>query len=227
MNRFLVNDVGVPSNEIAGFRAPGLITNSSLWRAMERVGFTYDASLSEQLTVPRGVSRSLDSLVGPTHSRTEPGAPAWPRHVPTRRFPAFGAFRSGTTTIQVELISINGSGGRVRLPFSAQALNTCLRKDIRETVAPSGSISTQGNSGLPPARQSCVHSWKKKLKLPNVWMITMRGLIEWMRNPIPASALPQWFATGKSKGVGRIQPLLPLPYRSCCPPVESTIRTER
>jgi hypothetical protein len=211
MNRFLVNDVGVPSNEIAGFRAPGLITNSSLWRAMERVGFTYDASLSEQLTVPRGVSRSLDSLVWPYTLQDGARSACLAQACPDTSLPGLWSIPLWTyyDSSGANLGSMDPAVGYDSL-FSA-SLEYLFEKRYQGNRCPFG-IYLHAGQLWSPTRQAILRSFlEEKLKLPNVWMITMRGLIEWMRNPTPASALPQWFAAGKSRGVGRIPALPPPP----------------
>jgi hypothetical protein len=204
MNRFLVNAVGVPSNEIAGFRAPGLITNSSLWRAMERVGFTYDASLSEQLTVPRGVSRSLDSLVWPYTLQDGARSACLAQACPDTSLPGLWSIPLWNyyDSRGANLGSMDPAVGYDSL-FGA-SLEYLFEKRYQGNRCPFG-IYLHAGQLWSPTRQALLRSFlEEKLKLPNVWMITMRGLIEWIRSPVPASELPQWFAAGRSRGVGKM-----------------------
>jgi hypothetical protein len=201
-NRFLVNAVGVPSNEIVGFRAPNLITNSSLWRALERLGFTYDASLCEEMTIPPVISKGLDSLVWPYTLQDGAKSACLAQACPDTLLPGLWSIplwdfydSSGD-----DLGSMDPGVGNDSV-FSA-ALEYLFRERYSGNHCPLGLYMHAGQL-WSPTRQAILRSFlQDKLKLPNVWMITMRGLIEWMRDPVPASELSQWFAAGKGRGVG-------------------------
>ena len=52
-----------------------------------------------------------------------------------------------------------------------------------------------------PERRSVLHYFLKNvLQNPNVWVITARGLIEWMRVPVPIAQMPQFFAKECPRG---------------------------
>jgi hypothetical protein len=202
MNRFLVNSVGLPSNQISGFRAPELQTNSGLWRALEQLGFTYDASLSEQLTVPRGASRSIDSLVWPYTMQDGAKGACLAQACPDTSLPGLWSIPlwdfydpSGNDLGSMDPAVVYDS------TFSA-SLEYLFAARYRGNHCPLGLFMHAGQL-WSPTRQAIIRSFlQDKLKLQNVWMITMRGLLEWMRNPVPASELSQWFAAGKARGIG-------------------------
>ena len=221
-NRYLVNAVGVPSNEIFGFRAPNLLTNSSLWRALERLGFTYDASLSEQLSIPPGVSRGLDSLVWPYTMQDGAKSACLAQACPDTSLPGLWSIpmwdfydSSGDDLGAMDPAVVSDT------VFSA-ALEYLFTARYNGNRCPLG-IYLHAGQLWSPTRQAVLRSFlQDKLKLPNVWMITMRGLIEWMRNPVPASGLSAWFAAGKGRGVGEIPRSLP-PGVSLVSPADGTI----
>jgi hypothetical protein len=202
-NRFFVNKVGIPSSQIAGFRAPNLQTNSGLWRALQAESFTYDASLEELITVPPKVSTGVDAYVWPytldDGARTActssncPGAPVpglW-------SIPLWVFYDEAGRNIG----SLDPAVG-----FDAaysQALEHMFAARYSGNRCPLGLYNHAGQLAFT-GRQEVLRAFLvEKLKLPDVWMITMRGLIEWMRNPVPVSGLSQWFAAGGHRGAGK------------------------
>jgi hypothetical protein len=224
-NRFLVNTVGVPSKEIAGFRAPDLLTNGALWRVLERLGFTYDASLAEQLTDPPGVSRGLDSLVWPYTLQEGAKSACLAQACPDTSLPGLWSiplwdFYDSTGQ---DLGSMDAAVGYDSV-FSA-ALEYLFKARYYGNRCPLGLYFHAGQL-WSPSRQAIIRSFlQEKLKIPDVWMITMRGLIEWMRNPVPVSGLSQWFADGKERGAGRI-PFAPPRATSPVSPPDSALFQE-
>jgi hypothetical protein len=79
-----------------------------------------------------------------------------------------------------------------------------FQKRFTGNRCPLGIFLHAGQLGLPGRREVLRSFLAEKLKHPDVWMITMRGLVEWMRALVPVSGLAEWFRQGRHRGAGRI-----------------------
>jgi hypothetical protein len=203
VNRFLVNDVGLPSNAIAGFRAPSLVTTENMWQALKELSFLYDASLSEIVRVPPLVSAGPDSFAWPHTLDYGSGLACVSSHCPDISLP-------GVWSIPLWVFydrDGNNYGALDPATASDSVFHDILEYNFQQRYdgnrCPLGLYSHAGQLALPD-RQGALRTFlQDKLTRPDVWMITMRGLIEWMREPVPVSRLSEWFAQGRDRGMGR------------------------
>jgi hypothetical protein len=82
-------------------------------------------------------------------------------------------------------------------------LNYNFQQRYTGNRAPLGLYLHAGQSafeGRPEALRAFI---EEAITMPDVWMITMRGLAEWMREPVPASKIAAWFANGCDRGLCR------------------------
>ncbi len=201
-NRFFVNAVGIPSKEIAGFRAPDLLTDNDMWRALKDLHFTYDASLSEIPTVPPTVSTGMDSLIWPYTFDNGAKTACLAESCPDTSIPGLWSipiwdFFDSTGS---DLGSMDPAVGFDSV-FNA-SLEYLFEKRYHGNRCPLG-IYLHAGQLWSPTRQAILRTFlEQKLHLPDVWMITMRGLIEWIRHPVPTQNLSAWFAGGRYRGLG-------------------------
>ena len=203
LNRFLVDTVGIPSNQIAGFRAPELATNGAMWRTLLNLQFIYDASLPEVIATPPRISTGLDSLVWPHTLEGGSGTSCSSGNCPDTSLPGLWSIPLWMfyDTLNNEVGAMDPAAGDDSL--LQEVLEFTFQKRYNGNKCPLGLFMHAGQLGLPGRRQILTTFLQEKLKLPDVWMITMRGLIEWMRNPVPVSQLSAWFARGADRGSGR------------------------
>lgn len=203
-NQFLVNQVGIPSDQIAGFRAPYLATGEAMWRALQEYRFTYDASIPETFTVPRLVSTAPDSFVWPHTLDHGAGLSCLSNHCPEGALP-------GVWTIPLWMW-YDSAGAAYGAMDPAVGTDSTFGALLEYNFAqryngnrcPLGLFLHAGQLGLPGRREVLRAFLEEKLSRPDVWMITMRGLVEWMRDPVPVSGLAAWFRQGRHRGVGRV-----------------------
>ena len=204
LNQFLVNQVGIPSDQIAGFRSPNLETNEAMWQVEKEVGFQYDASIPEIVTIPKLVSTGPDSFAFPHTLDYGSGLACKGNHCPDAPLPGVWSI-----PLWVTYDTLGNNYGAMDVATASDSLfRTLLDFNFRERYAgnrcPLGIYMHAGQLGFPGRRDSLRAFLTEKLKLPNVWMITMGGLIEWMRSPVPVSGLSDWFRQGRQRGAGRI-----------------------
>jgi peptidoglycan/xylan/chitin deacetylase (PgdA/CDA1 family) len=200
LNRFLVNDVGLISNQIAGFRAPYLATNEAMWQALGEIDFMYDSSIPEIVDSLTGLSTGLDSLVWPHTLDYGSGLACTANHCPEDPVP-------GLWSIPMwHWYSENGMDYGAMDPAAGfdsifqVILNYNFEQHYNGNRCPLG-IYLHAGQMWSPGRQEILRTFlEEKLNQPDVWMITMRGLIEWMRNPVPANGLAAWFTANCHRG---------------------------
>jgi hypothetical protein len=211
LNQFLVNQVGLPSDQIAGFRSPNLATNEPMWQVLKEYGFLYDASIPEIVTVPPLVSTGPDSFAWPHTLDYGSGLACRGNHCPDSPLPGVWSI---PLWVWYDKAGIN-YGAMDPATGSDSLFHELLDYDFQKRYSgnrcPLGIFMHAGQLGFPARREVLRSFLVEKLKLPDVWMITMRGLVEWMRNPVPVSALSEWFRQGRHRGVGRIA-LSPPPF---------------
>jgi hypothetical protein len=222
-NHFLVNQVGIPSDQIAGFRAPYLATNEEMWTVLREYGFTYDTSIPEQFRVPRLVSSAPDSFAWPHTLDHGSGLACLSNHCPDVPLP-------GVWSIPMWMW-YDSAGAQYGAMDPAVGYDSTFgaileynfRERYRGNRCPLGIFMHAGQLGVPGRQQVLRAFLEEKLKQPDVWMITMRGLIEWMRSPVPVSGLAEWFKQGRHRGVGRVARSAPASPVLLGPAADSTI----
>ncbi|MEM8598649.1 MAG: T9SS type A sorting domain-containing protein [Bacteroidota bacterium] len=214
--RFLIQEAGLPASAMSGFRAPFLRTNPALFRAVDALGFRYEASLLEQPyedAEPFGqppVSTDPSAYVWP-HTLDHgagvacgffvangcpddplPGLwtiPAWsyvdPAGLDADSTTFYGAFDIGTPLGGVfpisgdRLLDLYVANFRARYDGNRAPFNVYLH------------ASTITDAGRQDEVRRVLEA---ALAKPDVWAITMDGLIAWMQDPVPASEMTAWFA---------------------------------
>ena len=197
---FMLNEVGIPRDQIVGFRAPYLKTNPALWRVLKETEMLYESSIPEQVLSPPLVSTGLDAYVWP-HTLDYGSALSCLRNE-CPEFPIPGLWsipmwdwmdREGTNHGAMDPTVFDSDLFRDVLDYNFQ-------RRYRGNRAPLGlylhAVETD-YQGRPEVLRSFL---AETLSRPDVWMITMRGLIEWMRDPVPASEMTDWFARGCDRG---------------------------
>ncbi len=209
MNRYLVDTVGMASNQIAGFRAPDLEMNDAAWADLKTLEFTYDASLTETVENPPDISTGLDSLVWPHTLDQGSGTSCTSGGCPDSLLP--GLWSIPLWEFYDSLWNVWGAMDPAAGYDSVfqDILNYDFQMRYNGNRCPFGLFMHAGQLGIESRRKILTAFLVEKLKLPDVWMITMRGLIEWLRNPVPVSRLSAWFASGGYRGVGRMPAAAP------------------
>lgn len=203
LTAFLVHEVGMREEEIVGFRAPFLETNQAMWEALEEFGFLYESSIPEQLTTPPIVSTGLDAYVWPHTLDYGAASSCLANACPTHPIP-------GLWTIPMwQWEGEDGFPHGVMDPATSspdllhEVLTFNFQQHYSGNRAPLGLYLHAGQSAFPGRPEALRAFLEGALAKPNVWLITMRGLIEWMRAPVPASEIADWFAHGCDRGLCR------------------------
>lgn len=231
LEEFLALQAGIPAGDVVGFRAPYLETNEDLWRALGELNLLYDSSVSEQPTTPPIVSLGLDQLVWPHTMDAGLALSCFASRCPQEAVP-------GLWTIPMwahyEDLSIPPHGMDPYAGFPDR-LRKSLRLGFDERYngnrAPFGLYLHRGPLAAYAEWTAELRSFlEDAMSRPDVWMITMRGLIEWMKNPVPVERMESWFDAGCYQGtcaVGQMtvaETMLPQPELSA--PHPNPFRTE-
>lgn len=202
----------------AGFRAPQLLTNPALYAALERLGLLYDSSIVESpfwSPVSDGPARFVwpftydawptgagatgrgqlcEQWIGTNACPTKPHTGLWqiPLYVYTTTATPAGTTYLGSLDI----------GGPEAFSGAPRRRGTDLRRVLDTQFA----WRYDGNraplnlffhaTGFDePDRYAVYRSFLSDvLGRGDVWAVTMQGLIEWMRKPVPASEMTAWYA---------------------------------
>lgn len=210
LENFLINSAGIPSEHLTGFRAPWVVTNDAMYEALQSRGYQYDASLFEQPLWGYSMSDGPDNYVWP-HT-LDHGTPIscgffTNNNCPTMGVPGlwnvplyfyvdprgqnappdsvyYGAFDPGAPM----------SGGPV---LHGQELHDMLWWNFQQRYhgnrAPVNMYLHASQLLEADRRQSVRQFLKDVLAEENVWAITMQGLIRWMKNPVPAAEMAEWY----------------------------------
>ena len=193
---FLIYEAGIPADQVAGFRAPYLASNEPMWEALDELGYLYDSSVTEKPNDPVVVSKGIDAYVWPHTLDYGHGLTCGPESCPTTRV-------SGLWTIPMwVLYTEEGIQQAVMDPATSSdslfqnLLVHNFQRHYQGNRAPLGLYLHAGQLWNPDRQKKLRSFLIEKLALPDVWMITMRGLIEWMQNPVPSEQMEAWFAAG-------------------------------
>lgn len=194
LERFLNDVAGISPGDVVGFRAPFLATNEAMWQTLGELGFLYDSSVGEQPTYPPTVSLGLDQLVWPhtmdfglplsCYSSLCPEEPV--RGLWT--IPMWAHFEDPA-------VPPHGMDPYAGYPdLLGKALRLGFDERYEGNRAPLGLYLHRGPLAAYPTWAAELRTFlEEALSRPDVWMITMRGLIEWMKAPVPADQMAAWF----------------------------------
>ncbi|MCW8850721.1 MAG: polysaccharide deacetylase family protein [Melioribacteraceae bacterium] len=205
LNRFLVNQVGIPSDQIAGFRAPYLKTGENMFEVLKEMNFLYDSSIPELVLNPPLVSSALDSYVWPHTFDNGTQLACLANDCPDDPIPGLWEIPMlnwvGEDNFKYDVMD----PAVISSEQFSDLLEFTFDKRYNGNRVPVG-IYLHAGQMWDEERQNVLRSFiEDKLALPGVWTITMRGLIEWMRNPVPVDELPDWFAAGCDRGLCRTE----------------------
>ncbi len=193
INFWLVNEVGIPSKQITGFRAPFLATNETMWRALDKVGFLYDSSVPEKIATPIVVSEGPDKYVWPHTLDNGAGLSCFANLCPEE--PVNGLWEIPLWTW---VDSTNFDYGAMDPSISSvevfkELLEFNFMQRYTGNRAPLGIYLHAGQMWQRERQQAIKDFLQEKLDLPGVWVINMRGVVEWMRNPVSINEIENWF----------------------------------
>lgn len=204
MERFFRDTVGIDPAQIVGFRAPYLATNEAMWNELRRRRILYESSLSELAEGPfsAGIGRfvwphTLDfgaktsCVAAKCPAAPLPGVwsiPMWVLYdeagrkvseMDPQQTPAYNADSTALYTLLRYNFDAHYTGNRAPLALYLHAGRVRrndhaiagFRRFLREAAA-----------------------------IPDVWFVTMKGLVYWMQNPVPAAQMPAWFDSGGEHG---------------------------
>ncbi len=203
LEALVVDSLQIPRDQLQGFRAPFLATNQAMWDALAERNYLYDSSVPEQVMMPPLVSTSQENYVWPHTLDYGMALSCYANICPARPIPGLWtipmwAWTDKDGTLQGVMDPAIGSAA----PF-ADLLNDTFDARYNGNRAPIGLYLHAGQTAHP-GRPEALHAFlTEKLTMPDVWMITMRGLIEWMRNPVPAPQIAGWFADNCHRGYCR------------------------
>ncbi|KAL4422675.1 hypothetical protein ABPG75_008872 [Micractinium tetrahymenae] len=193
---------GIPEQDIVGLRCPYLETKPEVREVLEENGFLYDSTLIEE-TTGNSLSGGPDSRIFPWSM--ESGIPincAWYKSVQTCRD------EERYDLWQVPLWPLNG----YTMDYGDDG-----EQDVFDILKENFDAAYEGNRApLPifihtPWLESSNHLDRLRdfadyaLPKPNVYFITIRQLLAWMQNPIPADQLtPLALGCGTPRGAGPV-----------------------
>lgn len=207
---FFITRAGIPAGHVRGFRAPYAATNDDLYRALTELGYLYDSSLFEQPLFDFSVSTGQDSYVWPhtldyatpvscgffpgnyCPSEAHPGLWTVPLYYLTdprgQAAPGdslyYGAFDPGA-----EL-----SGGPA---LEGEQLLSILRWNFDQRYSGNRApfnLYLHASQMTKASRRGTLRQFMGEiLARPDVWFVTMTGLIEWMQDPVPAHQMAAWY----------------------------------
>lgn len=191
----------VPLEKIKGFRAPFLIHDNDQRNMLQQNGFVYDSSIPEQFptatspdgshrlwpyTMDYGLPQRCDLGTGPCSvNESHPGL--W-------EFPMW---------------DIQDSTGRVESNMDPQgdlyeAYKQEFDRNYNGNRAPLG-VYIHAAWLMNPTRNAAMHSFiQYALSKPDVWFVTPTDVLDWIKNPVPASQYRRdcpvptdmWFPSG-------------------------------
>ncbi|PRW32547.1 polysaccharide deacetylase isoform A [Chlorella sorokiniana] len=192
---------GIPAADLVGFRGPLLETDVNTRKALSTLGFLYDSTLLEE-TSGNSVSRSLSQRVYPFSM--DNGVPLncrWFGGIQTcstsERWPGLYEIPVWNLWLNKTPYSMDygtGSNAYALLKANFDAAYAGNRAPLPIFVHEPW---LQEGSNLAGLKQFVDYALKK----PDVYLVTMRQLIGWMKNPIPANRLtPEGLGCGKPGG---------------------------
>lgn len=212
---------GIPASDIVGFRGPLLETDANTRKALSKLGFLYDSTLLEE-TSGNSVSRSPSQRVYPFSM--DNGVPLnckW-----------YGGIQSCSTSerwaglFEVPIWNLWLDGTPYSMDYGSGSNAYAILKSNFDAAYAGNRAPLpifvhepwlKAGSNLADLKRFVDYALKK----PDVYLVTMRQLIGWMKNPIPANRLtPEALGCGKpggAYGTGKPGPARASPSPSSSP----------
>jgi len=191
--RTLASLSGIPPDDLNGFRAPRLQPNDSVFRVLKEREFRYDSSFRESLS---GLSTAPSNMIWPYTLDHGLAQVASPEYMPATNYP--GLFEiplwvqfSNTTAVSVTDLPRTLTSNEV-----VELLKTNFLARYHGNRAPYGIflhatwssqwLSDPTNSAWRIGAINEFIDWA--LAQPDTWFITCNDLVDFMLDPVPASA---------------------------------------
>jgi hypothetical protein len=211
LENFLIEEVGIPREHITGFRAPWLATSDAMFHVLMDRGYTYDSSLMEQPFYDASLSSGPDGYVWP-HT-LDYGAAVSCGFFPGNECPSKQL--SGLWTIPLYFMTdprgteapadsvyygafdpgADLSGGPI---LTGQKLYDLLWWNFEQRVQGNRApftLAFHASQLQDEARRETLNRFMGDiLQVEGVWAVTMNGLIEWLKDPAPASQMAAWYS---------------------------------
>ena len=203
LTRFMTDTVGVAAEDLVGFRAPFLATTEPMWRELRRRGLLYESSLTEIVDDAGPYSPALDRFVWPHTLDGGSATRCVSSKCPDAPLPGLWS---------VPMWTIYKTDGRVAAnmdPHKGVTDSTALydllmhnfEARYRGNRAPMGLFLHA--SGIR-RKDYAIAGYNRFLRdvaaRGDVWIVTTRGLVEWMRHPVPLAQMGAWFDNGGETG---------------------------
>jgi peptidoglycan/xylan/chitin deacetylase (PgdA/CDA1 family) len=230
--KWLIEECGLPSQDVVGHRSPYLVNNPQHREALVKGGFLYDSTINEHWPDSRMPNSEPDTVSPNGQSRLWPytmdnGIPqncAWTGNMCTPDEKYKGLWEVPVWNIQTDFY-----------PDNAYAMDPCdaakMKCDALELLKSNFDLAYTGNKAPVPIY---VHSpwlqqpgnmkkvqafitWARESHPNDTYFVTMHQLVQWLQNPVPLSQMNDWLgcvpggnaagAVGKSASI----PVAPLP----------------
>lgn len=201
--RFMTDTVGVAPGSIVGFRAPFLATTEAMWSEIRRRGFLYETSLTEIVDDQAPYTKAIDRMVWPHTLDGGSATRCVSSKCPDAPLPGIWS---------VPMWTLYKTDGRVAanmdphkgLADSTEFYNLLMHNfeaRYRGNRAPMGLFLHA--SGIR-RKAYAIAGYNRFLRdvtaRGDVWIVTTRGLVEWMRRPVPLAQMGAWFDGGGETG---------------------------
>ncbi|PRW05840.1 hypothetical protein C2E21_9462 [Chlorella sorokiniana] len=167
---------GIPLTDIVGFRQPFLESNPTVRQVVKSNGFLYDSTILEEPT--NSISNGMGARTWPyTLQDGVPQNCAW-----------YGTTQNCTTSERY--------AGMWEVPLWVLAAKGLYSMDYGDASNSVYDVLKVGSEGF---------GWDYALAKPNTYFITIRQLLAWMQNPVPAEQLtPALLGCGMPGGSGPV-----------------------
>ncbi len=201
LTRFMRDTVGVNPSDIVGFRTPFLATNQALWKVLQQKKVLYDATLTEESGSP--FSKDLAHFVWPHTLNTGAGTACTSSACPQTPIPGMWAVPLWVTyntdgrslsTMDPEGRFVDDSTGFYN------ALMYTFEKRYSGNRAPLGLYFHAGRLDYPAQHAGLRRFFNTVMARGDVWVLTVRGLVSWMQQPVPNSGMAAWYDHGGETG---------------------------
>ena len=213
--RSFFQGLGLGSDAGRGFRSPYLVNNPAQFNALKDLGFLYDSSVLESPFWSPVSNQGLGKFTWP-FTYDQYSASAQPQNCedwwdengcPTQAIPGLwqiplyyyikGNENNATFLGAMDIGQVEYSG--YEKTIAGTALTTVLRNHINARL--SGNRAPLNLFFHPDGFNNTarVNTYKafmsEQLRRGDVWAVTMQGLIEWMKAPVPNSQMKTWYAS--------------------------------
>ena len=204
LERFFRDTVGVDASQIVGFRAPYLATNDAMWEELRRRGVLYESSLAELADGP--FSAGIGRFVWPHTLDFGAQTACVAAKCPSAPLP-------GVWSVPMWVL-YNEEGRKVgemdpqqtpAYTADSTALYTMLRYNFdAHYTGNRAPLALYLHAGRVRRNDHAIAAFRRFLRevanQPDVWLVTMKGLVYWMQHPVPASQMAAWFDGGGERG---------------------------